>query len=85
MIHASTTLGIPATNGLSCTTHATGDEHDPRDGLMRDLDLPRGDERKSLTSTCVIRAWCCLIKGTGDVFCPATKWPMSRLAPFYVE
>jgi hypothetical protein len=22
------------------------DEHDPRDGLMRDLDLPRGDERE---------------------------------------
>jgi hypothetical protein len=21
-------------------------EHDPRDGLMRDLDLPRGDERE---------------------------------------
>jgi hypothetical protein len=22
------------------------DEHDPRDGLMRNLDLPRGDERE---------------------------------------
>lgn len=22
------------------------DDHDPRDGLMRDLDLPRGDERE---------------------------------------
>ena len=46
MIHANTTRGIVATNGRACTTARDRDEHDPRDGLMRDLDLPRGDERE---------------------------------------
>ena len=36
---------------------------------------------RSFTWTCVMRSWCCLRNGTGDVFLPATKWPMSRLAP----
>ena len=30
----------------ACTTSVTGTTDDPRDGLMHDLDLPRGDERE---------------------------------------
>jgi hypothetical protein len=47
VIHAITTRGITATNGRrACTTRGTGMENDPREALMRELDLPRGDERE---------------------------------------
>src|SRR5262249_20709238 len=39
----------------------------------------------SFTCMCVMRSWCCLRNGIGDVFCPLRKWPMSRLAPLYFE
>ncbi|MND06451.1 hypothetical protein D3C83_278300 [compost metagenome] len=36
---------------------------------------------RSFTWTCVMRSWCCVRNGTGDVLLPARKWPMSRFAP----
>jgi hypothetical protein len=45
VIRVNTTRGIAATNGGAYDARDR-DEHAPRDGLMRDLDLPRGDERE---------------------------------------
>jgi hypothetical protein len=46
VIRANTTREIAATNCRSVYDPRDLDEHDPREALMRGLDLPRGDERE---------------------------------------
>ena len=45
MIRANAASGIARTGGRGCYDERDRDDHDPRDGLMHDLDLPRGEER----------------------------------------
>ena len=46
VIRANTTSEIATTERPRVYDARDRDDHDPRDGLMRDLDLPRGDERE---------------------------------------
>ncbi len=46
VIHSNTATGTATTGGRARTTSTTREDHDPRDTLMHDLDLPRGEERE---------------------------------------
>ena len=46
VIRGTTTRWILADEWARADDACDRDEHDPRDGLMRDLDLPRDDERE---------------------------------------
>src|SRR5689334_5540935 len=59
---------------ISCSTSLIGVSPSPNGTLGPLLSL------RSLTCTCVMRSWYCLMNGTGDVLLPATKWPRSTFA-----
>jgi hypothetical protein len=46
MIRASPTTGIAATRRTRVYGDRDRDDHEPRDSLIHDLDLPRGEERE---------------------------------------